>query len=52
MRVKTLRKHINSHAPQPVKNVGRKYEVSDREAANLIAAGLVEADVQKNGDED
>lgn len=54
MRVKTLRKHLNSHAPQPIKNIGRKYEVSDREAANLIALGLVEADkpVQETSGED
>lgn len=54
MRVRTIRKHLNSHAPQPIKNIGRKYEVSDSEGANLIALGLVEADkpVQENGPED
>lgn len=44
MRVRTLRKHINAHEPTPVKNIGRKYELSEREAARLIAAGLVEED--------
>ena len=43
MRVRTLRKHINSYGPQPTKNRGRIYEVSDRDGANLIHAGLVEA---------
>jgi hypothetical protein len=43
MRVRTIRKHLNSFPPQPVKNYGRVYEVSDREGANLIHAGLVEA---------
>lgn len=54
MRVRTLRKHINAHKPQPVKNVGRKYEVDERTARNLIASGIVAEDrpVQKNGDED
>ncbi len=42
MRVRTIRKHINSHPPKPTKNYGRIYEVSDRDGANLIAAGLVE----------
>lgn len=44
MKVRTIRKHINRHPPQPLKNIGRKYEVSDRDGANLIAAGLVEED--------
>jgi hypothetical protein len=44
MRVRTIRKHRNSYAPQPVKNIGRKYEVSDRDGRNLIAAGLVAED--------
>lgn len=54
MRVKTLRKHINAFAPQPVKNIGRKYEADERTARNLIAAGLVEEDkpVQENSGED
>ena len=53
MRVRTIRRHINVHAPQPVKNVGRKYEVSERDGHNLIAAGLVEEDkpVQESGSE-
>lgn len=42
MRVRTIRRHINSFPPQPTKNYGRQYDVSDREGANLIAAGLVE----------
>lgn len=42
MKVRTIRKHINSYGPQPTKNFGRIYTVSDKEAANLIAAGLVE----------
>jgi hypothetical protein len=44
MRVKTIKRHINSHKPMPTKNVGRKYEVSDTEGASLIAAGVVEED--------
>lgn len=44
MRVRTIRKHLNSHAPQAIKNIGRKYEVDDRTGHNLIAAGLVEED--------
>lgn len=43
MKVRTVRKHINRHAPQPTKNIGRIYEVSDREGENLISSGLVEA---------
>lgn len=42
MKVRTLRKHINSHGPTPTKNVGRQYEVREVEGANLIADGLVE----------
>ena len=44
MRVRTLRQHSNSHKPQVVKNFGRKYELPEREARNLIAAGLVAED--------
>lgn len=51
MRVKTLRKHINAFAPQPVKNVGRKYDLPERDAKRLIALGLVEAD-EPDADED
>lgn len=52
MRVRTLRKHSNAYPPQLVKNVGRKYDLSDQDAQNLIAAGLVEEDkpVQAEGD--
>lgn len=54
MRVRTIRRHINVHAPQPVKNIGRKYDVSERDGRNLIAAGLVEEDkpVQETSGED
>ena len=51
MKVKTLKKHSNAYAPQFVKNVGRKYEVSERDGRNLIAAGLVEEDKPKASDE-
>ena len=44
MKVRTIRKHSNAHGPVYVKNHGRKYELSDRDGRNLIAAGLVEAD--------
>lgn len=44
MKVRTIRKHSNAFAPVYVKNVGRKYDVSERDAKNLIAAGLVEPD--------
>lgn len=50
MKVRTLRRHINGHKPTPVKNIGRKYELPEREAARLIAAGLVEED-KPQGDE-
>lgn len=43
MRVRTIRKHINRYPPQPTKNIGRQYEVSEAEAGRLIASGLVEA---------
>lgn len=42
IQVRTIRKHINRHGPQPVKNFGRVYEVSETEAANLAQSGLVE----------
>lgn len=48
MRVKTIRKHSNSHAPQYVKNVGRKYDLPERDARNLIAAGLVVEDAAED----
>lgn len=53
MKVRTIRRHINPHPPVPVKNIGRKYDVSERDAANLIAARLVEEDkpVQTTADE-
>lgn len=44
MKVKTIRQHGNGHAPQYLKNVGRKYELPDAEAKRLIRDGLVEAD--------
>ena len=44
MKVRTIRKHSNAHGPVYVKHPGRKYEVSERDGANLIAAGLVEED--------
>lgn len=44
MKVRTIREHGNSHPPVYRKRNGRKYEVSGREGANLIAAGLVEED--------
>ena len=50
MKLRTIRKHSNAFAPVYVKNVGRKYEVSDREGANLIAAGLVEEDEAQRDD--
>lgn len=42
MKVRTTRKHTNSYAPQFVKNPGRIYEPTDRDASYLIAAELVE----------
>ena len=44
MKVRTIRKHNNWHQPVYAKNIGRKYDLPDRLAANLIATGLVEAD--------
>ena len=44
MRVRTIRKHLNSYPPVAEKNPGRKYELPDDAAGTLIAAGLVEAD--------
>lgn len=43
MKVRTIRKHGNGHPPTYRKNVGRKYDLPEREAASLIAAGLVAA---------
>ena len=52
MKVRTIRKHSNPHGPVYVKHLGRKYEVSERDGANLIAAGLVEEDKPETaGDE-
>ena len=44
MKVRTIRKHSNAHGPVYVKHWGRKYEVTERDGANLIAAGMVEED--------
>ena len=44
MKVQTLHKHINAHAPQPVKNIGRKYELPAAEAQRLTRRGLVAPD--------
>lgn len=46
MRVKTIRQHLNNYGPVPIKNVGRKYEVSDRIGQALIGAGVVVEDVK------
>ncbi|HEY8604722.1 hypothetical protein [Tsuneonella suprasediminis] len=46
MKVRTIRKHGNSFGSVYVKNIGRKYEVSKRDAMRLIAEGLVEEDIQ------
>jgi len=51
MKVRTVRKHINSYKPQAVKNVGRKYELPDHAARTLIAAGVVEADTGGNAED-
>lgn len=52
MRVRTIKQHINEHLPKALKNIGRKYEVSEREGANLIAMGLVEEDKPGKTDDD
>ncbi len=44
MKVRTVRKHSNSHGAVFVKNPGRKYEAPDRDAQNLIRSGLIEED--------
>jgi len=44
MKVRTIRKHGNAYPPRYLKNVGRKYEVSERDGVNLMAAGLVAED--------
>lgn len=44
MKVRTIRKHGNAYPPRYRKNIGRKYEVSERDGANLVAAGLVVGD--------
>lgn len=44
MRVRTIRPHGNAYPPQYHKNRGRKYNVPDHAARNLIAARLVELD--------
>lgn len=51
MKVRTIRKHSNAYPPVYAKNIGRKYDVSDRDARNLIAAGHVEADKPEATDE-
>ena len=51
MRVRTIRRHINPHPPQPVKNIGRKYDVSESEGRNLIAGGYVEEDAPRADDD-
>lgn len=50
MKVRTIKKHSNAFAPVYVKNVGRKYEATERAARNLIAAGLVEEDEAQRDD--
>ena len=50
MRVRTLRQHSNPHKPQVVKNIGRKYELPDAEARNLIAQGIVAEDKPDDGE--
>lgn len=40
--VRTTQQHVNSHGPQAIKAVGSTYEVSERDAARLIGAGVVE----------
>lgn len=55
MKVRTIRKHQNGHAPTFIKQNGRKYELPERDAKRLIAAGLVEEDkpkAQSEPDED
>lgn len=42
VKVKTLKMHINGYPPVPVKNVGRHYMASARDAANLASAGTVQ----------
>lgn len=48
MKVRTIKRHGNAHAPQYVKNVGRKYDLPERDARNLIAAGLVVEDAAED----
>ena len=43
MKVRTIRKHDNSHPPVRTKHPGRLYEMNDIEAGPLIAGGIVEA---------
>ena len=44
MKVRTIRKHGNAYPPRYLKNIGRKYDVSDRDGARLIGLGLVVED--------
>ena len=50
MKVRTLKRHGNSYAPQYVKNPGRIYDLPEREGENLIAAGLIEAHEDRSED--
>lgn len=43
MKVRTIRRHQNGHGDSFVKNLRKQYELPEREAQNLIRAGLVEA---------
>lgn len=54
MKVRTVRKHSNGFKPVYVKNIGRKYELPDRDGNNLIIVGHVVADTPDSGiaDED
>lgn len=51
MKVRTIRKHSNALPPVYRKNIGRKYELPERDARNLIAAGLVVEDAPVASDE-
>lgn len=42
MKVRTIRKHQNSHGDSFVKNIRKQYDVDDREAQRLIGLGYVE----------
>ena len=45
MKVKTVKKHGNAYPPQYIKNIGRNYEVEELDGLNLIASGLVVANM-------